>query len=105
MDQQRSAKLVRNSGGNGLMPGVACTFCRVQAAKIRPFRPEFRTLLTFVGTFYPILWRCEPGFRVVRTGGAGVEHGGGGGGGDGGQHQGADGAAQQQPRAPATARR
>ena len=40
---------------------AVCTRQKVQATLgIRPFRPEFRTLLTFVGPSYPILWRCEP---------------------------------------------
>ena len=45
---------VRNSGRNGRIFAV-CTRQKVQATPgIRPFRPEFRTLLTFVGPSYPV---------------------------------------------------
>ena len=40
---------------------------RFLARKIRPFRLEIRTLLSFVGPSYPILSRCEPGFRLQRS--------------------------------------
>ena len=59
---------VRNSGRNGSIFTV-CSRRKVQATPgIRPFRPEFRTLLAFVGApSYPILWRCEPGFTIYTS--------------------------------------
>ena len=43
---------VQNSGRNGRIPGAACTCCRAQTAKMRPFRPDFSN---FVDLCWPIL--------------------------------------------------
>ena len=67
MGQRRSTKfeiLVEKAGFLLLACGKKC---RLPTSGIRPFRPEFRTLLAFVGPSYPILWRCEPGLKQMEV--------------------------------------